>query len=73
MIRRVKRWLVHLYRWSTDQTYREDINYRRWGVKTKDIPGSNCGLCGDWIEGDPGDPEYPPDWRWTMCRKCAHD
>jgi len=34
------------------------------------VPGSNCGLCGKWVEGDPGDRAYPPDWRWTVCPEC---
>mgnify|MGYP001560289573 CR=1 FL=1 len=33
--------------------------------------GSHCGLCGRWVEGDPGDKSYPWDWRWTMCPECA--
>jgi len=58
------RWFRHIWNKLTDE------NYRNWGVMTSDIPGSHCGLCGVWVEGDPGDPSWPPDERWGMCRKC---
>lgn len=32
--------------------------------------GSNCGLCGAWVDGDPGDKSYPWNWRWTICPDC---
>ncbi len=63
--------LRHLYCWCKEVDYRRDKNYRWWGVRTADIKGSNCGCCGKWIEGDPGDPSYPPNWRWTLCNVCA--
>jgi hypothetical protein len=59
-----------IYRWCSEPLFRTDINYRRWGVKTTDIKGSKCGLCGKYVSGDPGDPEYPPNWRWTSCQQC---
>ncbi len=65
------RLIVFCWRWSTEPLFRNDENYRYWGVRTSDIPGSNCGCCGRWQEGDPGDPAYPPDWRWTLCSQCV--
>ncbi len=54
-------------RWINHPELRSDVNFMRWGVATSDIPGSHCGCCGNWMEGDPGDPSYPPNWRWTLC------
>lgn len=52
----------------------KDENYKYWGLTTEEFlkkyKGSHCGLCGKWIKGDPGDPSWPPDWRWTACDKC---
>ena len=70
-MKRVFLFFKHIYRWFTDQEYQQDINYRRWGVRTSEIEGSHCGCCGHWIEGDSGDPNYPPDRRWTICKPCA--
>ena len=62
-----------IYRWCSEPLFRTDINHRRWGVITSDIKGSKCGLCGEYVSGDPGDPEYPPNWRWTICQQCLSD
>jgi Iap family predicted aminopeptidase len=74
---RIKIWQVaQLYRitkdWKNNKEYRDDINFRRWGIPTIDIKGSRCGCCGKYIKGDPGEPDTPPDWRWTLCDRCIY-
>lgn len=69
-VKRIPRQIRFAWRWCTEAEFRSDINYRNWGVRTSEIPGSNCGLCGEYVPGDPGDPADPPAWRWTTCQKC---
>jgi len=57
--------LVFIKRWCTEKEFRNDINFRRWGVRTSEISG--------WVDGDPGDANYPPDWRWTLCQSCGRN